>query len=399
MQAKKETFERLLNILDELREKCPWDREQTNESLRTHTIEETYELAEALLKKDDQAISKELGDLLLHVVFYAKIGEEKGAFDIGTVMQQLIDKLIYRHPHIFGEVEVNNSVEVEQNWEQLKLKEKDGNKTVLSGVPASLPALVKANRIQEKVRNVGFDWEEREQVWEKLQEEIAEVRAEIAAKNADALEAEFGDLFFSLVNTARLYGINPENALERTNQKFTRRFNYLEAQTIQKGRSLRAMRLTGRAQIWEEAKKALRGKVHCLGIKGRLLILAQTIWLVYEEQSHFRLQSPGLWNRSGIFYRHLHHSGSHPFPALWFCRRHSGLLGRHIDCTHRPPHYPAHRPGHRRAGYRHPRRRRRRVLHHQSLLRTQNRQHHRHCPLLFPGHQRSLLRHSLYRSL
>jgi len=258
MQAKKETFERLLNILDELREKCPWDREQTNESLRTHTIEETYELAEALLKKDDQAISKELGDLLLHVVFYAKIGEEKGAFDIGTVMQQLIDKLIYRHPHIFGEVEVNNSVEVEQNWEQLKLKEKDGNKTVLSGVPASLPALVKANRIQEKVRNVGFDWEEREQVWEKLQEEIAEVRAEIEAKNADALEAEFGDLFFSLVNTARLYGINPENALERTNQKFTRRFNYLEAQTIQKGRSLKDMRLTEMDQIWEEAKKALK---------------------------------------------------------------------------------------------------------------------------------------------
>lgn len=258
MQAKKETFERLLNILDELREKCPWDREQTNESLRTHTIEETYELAEALLKKDDQAISKELGDLLLHVVFYAKIGEEKGAFDIGTVMQQLIDKLIYRHPHIFGEAEVNNSVEVEQNWEQLKLKEKDGNKTVLSGVPASLPALVKANRIQEKVRNVGFDWEEREQVWEKLQEEIAEVRAEIEAKNADALEAEFGDLFFSLVNTARLYGINPENALERTNQKFTRRFNYLEAQTIQKGRSLKDMRLTEMDQIWEEAKKALK---------------------------------------------------------------------------------------------------------------------------------------------
>lgn len=258
MQAKKETFERLLNILDELREKCPWDREQTNESLRTHTIEETYELAEALLKKDDQAISKELGDLLLHVVFYAKIGEEKGAFDIGTVMQQLIDKLIYRHPHIFGEVEVNNSVEVEQNWEQLKLKEKDGNKTVLSGVPASLPALVKANRIQEKVRNVGFDWEEREQVWEKLQEEIAEVQAEIEAKNADALEAEFGDLFFSLVNTARLYGINPENALERTNQKFTRRFNYLEAQTIQKGRSLKDMRLTEMDQIWEEAKKALK---------------------------------------------------------------------------------------------------------------------------------------------
>lgn len=258
MQAKKETFERLLNILDELREKCPWDREQTNESLRTHTIEETYELAEALLKKDDQAISKELGDLLLHVVFYAKIGEEKGAFDIGTVMQQLIDKLIYRHPHIFGEVEVNNSVEVEQNWEQLKLKEKDGNKTVLSGVPASLPALVKANRIQEKVRNVGFDWEECEQVWEKLQEEIAEVRAEIEAKNADALEAEFGDLFFSLVNTARLYGINPENALERTNQKFTRRFNYLEAQTIQKGRSLKDMRLTEMDQIWEEAKKALK---------------------------------------------------------------------------------------------------------------------------------------------
>lgn len=258
MQAKKETFERLLNILDELREKCPWDREQTNESLRTHTIEETYELAEALLKKDDQAISKELGDLLLHVVFYAKIGEEKGAFDIGTVMQQLIDKLIYRHPHIFGEVEVNNSAEVEQNWEQLKLKEKDGNKTVLSGVPASLPALVKANRIQEKVRNVGFDWEEREQVWEKLQEEIAEVQAEIEAKNADALEAEFGDLFFSLVNTARLYGINPENALERTNQKFTRRFNYLEAQTIQKGRSLKDMRLTEMDQIWEEAKKALK---------------------------------------------------------------------------------------------------------------------------------------------
>ncbi len=258
MESKKNTFQRLLEVMDELREKCPWDKEQTNETLRTLTIEETYELAESLLEQDDEAISKELGDLLLHIIFYAKIGEEKGAFHIGTVMEKLIEKLIYRHPHIFGDVKVQNAKEVEENWEQLKLKEKDGNKSVLAGVPNSLPAMIKANRIQDKVRGVGFDWEDRSQVWDKLKEEFNELQVEIEKDNQDGIEDEFGDLFFSLINTARLYGVNPENALERTNQKFINRFNYLEKKTIQKGLSLKDMTLTEMDEIWEEAKIMLK---------------------------------------------------------------------------------------------------------------------------------------------
>lgn len=255
MQSKKDTFQRLLEIMDELRIKCPWDSVQTNETLRTLTIEETYELADAILKKDDESIAKELGDLLLHIVFYAKIGEEKGAFHIGTVMDHLIEKLIYRHPHIFGDVIVKNATEVEQNWEQLKLKEKNGNKSVLSGVPESLPALIKANRIQDKARGVGFDWEKPSQVWDKVQEELNELKEEVEKENQDGIEAEFGDLLFSLINTARLYGVNPENALERTNRKFISRFNYLEQETIKKGRSLKDMKLEEMDKIWNEAKK------------------------------------------------------------------------------------------------------------------------------------------------
>lgn len=258
MESKKNTFQRLLEVMDELREKCPWDKVQTNETLRTLTIEETYELAESILEEDDESISKELGDLLLHIVFYAKIGEEKGAFHIGTVMEKLIEKLIYRHPHIFGDVKVQNAKEVEGNWEQLKLKEKNGNKSVLAGVPKSLPAMIKANRIQDKVRGVGFDWEERSQVWDKLKEEFNELQVEIEKGNQDGIEDEFGDLFFSLINTARLYGVNPENALERTNQKFINRFNYLEEKTIQKGRNLKDMTLAEMDEIWEEAKVMLK---------------------------------------------------------------------------------------------------------------------------------------------
>lgn len=250
-----EAFGRLLDILDELRVKCPWDRKQTNESLRTNTIEETYELSEALMREDNTDIKKELGDLLLHIVFYAKIGDEKGAFDIKDVCDALCEKLIYRHPHVFGHAEADTAGKVEQNWEQLKLKEKGGNKTVLAGVPASLPSVVKAYRIQDKVRNVGFDWEEREQVWDKVNEEFNELKAEISRMDADKMEAEFGDLFFSLINAARLYKINPDTALERTNQKFIRRFNYLEEKTIQQGRSLKEMTLAEMDEIWNEAKE------------------------------------------------------------------------------------------------------------------------------------------------
>lgn len=250
-----EAFGRLLDILDELRIKCPWDRKQTNESLRTNTIEETYELCDALTRDDDNDIKKELGDLLLHVVFYAKIGDEKQAFDIKDVCDSLCEKLIYRHPHVFGDTEANTAQKVEQNWEQLKLKEKGGNKTVLAGVPKALPTLIKAYRIQDKARNVGFDWEEREQVWDKVQEEFNELKQEIDRMDPDKMEAEFGDLFFSLINAARLYKINPDNALERTNQKFIRRFNYLEARTISQGRSLKDMTLEEMDQLWEEAKR------------------------------------------------------------------------------------------------------------------------------------------------
>ena len=250
-----EAFGRLLDVMDELREKCPWDREQTNESLRANTIEETYELSEAIQKNLPAEIEKELGDLLLHIVFYAKIGEEKNEFDIKDVCNTLCDKLIFRHPHVFGDAMAENSGAVEQSWEQLKLKEKNGNKTVLDGVPSSLPSLIKAYRMQDKARNVGFDWERREQVWDKVSEELGELRAELDRADADASEAEMGDFLFSVINAARLYGINPDNALERTNAKFRRRFDYLEAQTIRRGRSLKDMTLAEMDAIWDEAKR------------------------------------------------------------------------------------------------------------------------------------------------
>lgn len=250
-----EAFGRLLDVMDELREKCPWDREQTNESLRANTIEETYELSEAIQKNLPAEIEKELGDLLLHIVFYAKIGEEKNEFDIKDVCNTLCDKLIFRHPHVFGDAMAENSGAVEQSWEQLKLKEKNGNKTVLDGVPSSLPSLIKAYRMQDKARNVGFDWEKREQVWDKIQEELNEFRAEVDRMEADQMEAEFGDFLFGMINAARLYKINPDNALERTNQKFIRRFNYLEEHTIRQGRSLKEMTLAEMDVLWDEAKQ------------------------------------------------------------------------------------------------------------------------------------------------
>ncbi|MDR2938244.1 MAG: nucleoside triphosphate pyrophosphohydrolase [Prevotellaceae bacterium] len=249
------SFQRLLDVMDELREKCPWDKKQTIESIRPLTIEETYELSEAILEGDLPNIRKELGDLLLHIVFYSKIASEQNAFTIKEVIDGLCDKLVYRHPHVFGNVEADTAGQVVKNWEQLKLKEKDGNKTVLSGVPSSLPALIKAQRVQEKARAVGFDWEQREQVWDKVQEELGELRVEVEKMDAQKMENEFGDLLFSMVNAARLYGIDPETALERTNKKFINRFGYLEQQTIKKGRPLTQMTLDEMNKIWDEAKK------------------------------------------------------------------------------------------------------------------------------------------------
>ncbi len=254
-QEQIEAFGQLLDILDELREKCPWDKKQTNESLRANTIEEVYELCDAIIRAEDEMIKKELGDVLLHIVFYAKIGSEKGLYDIKDVCDALCEKLIFRHPHVFGEEKAHTAGQVEQRWELIKLKEKGGNKTVLEGVPDALPALIKAHRIQDKARNVGFDWSEREQVWDKVQEEFLELKTEINQMDHDKMEDEFGDLFFSLINAARLYKINPENALERTNQKFIRRFNYLEQQTLQQGRSLKDMTLGEMDAIWTEAKQ------------------------------------------------------------------------------------------------------------------------------------------------
>ena len=253
-QEQMEAFGRFLDILDLLREKCPWDRKQTNESLRPNTIEETYELCDALMRGDATDTCKELGDVLLHVAFYAKIGSESGSFDIKDVCDRLCEKLIFRHPHVFGDTQAETAGQVVENWERLKLKEKGGNKTVLSGVPSALPSLIKAYRIQDKARNVGFDWEEREQVWEKVKEEIAEFQAEVAHMDKEKAEAEFGDVMFSLINAARLYKINPDNALERTNQKFIRRFNYLEAHTIAQGKDLHDMTLAEMDALWEEAK-------------------------------------------------------------------------------------------------------------------------------------------------
>lgn len=255
---KMEAFGRLLDVLDNLRVKCPWDAKQTNDSLRSNTIEEVYELVDALINNDVPNIRKELGDVLLHVCFYAKIASEKGQFDIADVCNSLCDKLIFRHPHIYGNVQADDADTVKRNWEEIKLKEKGGNKTVLAGVPSALPALIKAARIQEKARNVGFDWEEPSQVWEKVKEETAEVEAEMKSGDKTGLEDEFGDLMFAVVNAARLYGVNPDNALEHTNRKFIRRFNYMEAKSKEMDKPLKEMTLAEMDAIWDEAKKALK---------------------------------------------------------------------------------------------------------------------------------------------
>ena len=248
-------FDRLLTIMDDLREKCPWDRKQTFESLRQNTIEETYELASALIKKDYNEIAKELGDVLLHVIFYAKIASETNDFDIADVCNRLCDKLIFRHPHVYGEEAAKNAEDVSKIWEQVKLKEKGGNKTVLGGIPEALPALVKAYRIQDKVANVGFDWEHREDVWDKVKEEIAEFETEMTKLSNDQMENEFGDLLFSLVNVARLYKLKPDNALEKTNSKFIKRFNYIEQQAAQQGRDIKDLTLDEMEALWRQAKK------------------------------------------------------------------------------------------------------------------------------------------------
>ncbi len=279
-------FGRMLDVLDALREKCPWDKKQTNESLRPNTIEETYELCDALLNNDEANICKELGDVLLHVCFYAKIGEEKGQFDIADVCDKLVDKLIFRHPHVYHPSQVGapdpkplpygedldtadtevtaggtenfqnakTSTQVVKNWEQIKLKEKDGNKSVLSGVPASLPSLIKAYRIQDKARNVGFDWKEREGVWEKVHEELAELEAELAREDKEKSTKELGDFLFSVINASRLYHLNPDTALELTNAKFIRRFNYIEEHSIRQGKPLTEMTLEEMDELWNEAK-------------------------------------------------------------------------------------------------------------------------------------------------
>ena len=254
MERKLKAFERLLNIMDDLRTGCPWDRKQTLESLRYLTIEEVYELSDAILENNLDEVKKELGDLMLHMVFYAKIGSEKNAFDMADILDSISEKLIYRHPHIYSDVEADDAKTVEENWEALKMKE--GRKSVLEGVPNSLPAMVKAYRMQEKVRGVGFDWEKPEQVWEKVQEELGEFHNEVSvSKDKKRMEAEFGDVLFSLINYARFLDINPEDALERTNKKFKKRFQYLEKETKAQGKSLHDMSLAEMDVYWEEAKK------------------------------------------------------------------------------------------------------------------------------------------------
>lgn len=275
-EEKLQAFGRFLDVLDTLREKCPWDRKQTNESLRPNTIEEVYELCDALLKDDETNICKELGDVLLHVCFYAKIGSEKGRFDIADVCNMLTDKLIFRHPHVYhksqvgapepkplpygesGEdadvTHVTTSTEVMENWEQIKLKEKNGNKRVLSGVPDALPSLIKAYRIQEKARNVGFDWEYKQDVWAKVEEELGELKAELNKENKDCSLREYGDFIFSIINAGRLYKLNPDTALEYTNQKFIRRFNYIEEQSRLEGKSIKDMTLGEMDELWNKAK-------------------------------------------------------------------------------------------------------------------------------------------------
>lgn len=252
-QLQLQAFERLLGIMDDLREKCPWDKKQTLQSLRHLTIEETYELGDAILDNDLQEVKKELGDLLLHIVFYAKIGSETNAFDMADVCNEICEKLIFRHPHIYGDVIVKDEEEVKQNWEKLKLKE--GKKSVLEGVPKGLPALVKASRIQDKVKGVGFDWEESHQVWDKVQEELEEFQEEVRKGDQDKMEAEFGDVLFSMINYARFLNINPEDALERTNKKFIKRFQYLESKAGELGKPLSEMTLVEMDVFWNQAKK------------------------------------------------------------------------------------------------------------------------------------------------
>lgn len=252
-------FENLLRIMDELREKCPWDKKQTFETLRNLTIEECYELADAILEQKPDEVKKEVGDVLLHIVFYAKIASETGDFTITDVINSLCEKLIYRHPHVFGEEHLENQEQVKERWEQLKLKEKDRPKSVLGGVPTSLPAIIKAARMQHKARAVGFDWEHKDQVWDKVEEELAELKHELTLENnQEKIEEEFGDFLFAMVNTARLYGIDAETALERTNKKFKRRFEYLETKTIAQGKDLRTMTLQEMDEYWNEAKRLER---------------------------------------------------------------------------------------------------------------------------------------------
>lgn len=254
-QEKIEAFGRLLDVMDRLRVECPWDRKQTNDSLRPNTIEETYELCDAIIRDDQREICKELGDVLLHIVFYSRIGEEKGEFDVADVCNKLCDKMIFRHPHVYGETVAKSAEEVLDNWEQIKQREKGGNKTVLSGVPAALPSLIKAYRVQDKACHVGFDWENKEDVWAKVHEELNELEAELRQEDKPRSEQELGDFLFSVINAARLYKLNPDNALEMTNQKFIRRFNYIEQHSIKAGRPLTEMSLEEMDALWNEAKR------------------------------------------------------------------------------------------------------------------------------------------------
>ena len=254
-QEKMEAFGRLLDVMDRLRVECPWDRKQTNDSLRPNTIEETYELCDAIIRDDQREICKELGDVLLHIVFYSRIGEEKGEFDVADVCNKLCDKMIFRHPHVYGETVAKSAEEVLDNWEQIKQREKGGNKTVLSGVPAALPSLIKAYRVQDKACHVGFDWENKEDVWAKVHEELNELEAELRQEDKPRSEQELGDFLFSVINAARLYKLNPDNALEMTNRKFIDRFNYIEAHSIKVGKPLKDMTLGEMDALWEEAKE------------------------------------------------------------------------------------------------------------------------------------------------
>lgn len=259
-QEKMEAFGRLLDVMDRLRVECPWDRKQTNDSLRPNTIEETYELCDAIIRDDQREICKELGDVLLHIVFYSRIGEEKQEFDIADVCNKLCDKMIFRHPHVYGEAVAKSAEEVLDNWEQIKQREKGGNKTVLSGVPAALPSLIKAYRVQDKACHVGFDWENKEDVWAKVHEELNELEAELRKEDKLRSEQELGDFLFSVINAARLYKLNPDNALEMTNQKFIRRFNYIEQHSIKAGRPLTEMTLEEMDALWNEAKRQENGE-------------------------------------------------------------------------------------------------------------------------------------------